>query len=84
MPHTPTAPGGGLVPAPLSIDGPHRRAVRLGAGTALAAAPGTEDTARWLRTTLGEAPAVRPHEAPDTLALTLDRPSRRRATGWRP
>ena len=52
---TPTAPGGGLVPAPLSIDGPYRSAVRLGEETALAAAPGTEDTARWLRTTLGAA-----------------------------
>lgn len=80
MPHTPTptptAPGGGLVPAPLSIDGPYRCAVRLGADTALADSPGTEDTAQWLRTTLGAAFGLPlppgPHEVPDTLALTLD------------
>ena len=73
---TPTAPGGGLVPAPLSIDGPYRSAVRLGEETALAAAPGTEDTARWLRTTLGAAFGLPlppgSDGATDTLVLTLD------------
>ncbi|MFG2495451.1 beta-N-acetylhexosaminidase [Streptomyces caniferus] len=73
---TPTAAGGGLVPAPLSIDGPYRSAVHLGEHTALAAAPGTEDTAQWLRTTLGAAFGLPlppgSGEATDTLALALD------------
>ncbi|WP_406476700.1 beta-N-acetylhexosaminidase [Streptomyces platensis] len=73
---TPTAPGGGLVPAPLSIDGPGRGTVRLGADTALAAGPGTEDTARWLRDTLGAAFGLPlppgSGTTPDTLALAVD------------
>lgn len=79
MPDTdtiPTAPGGGLVPAPLSIDGPYRCAVHLGEGTALAAGPGTEDTARWLRATLAAAFGLPlppgSADAGDTLALALD------------
>ncbi|MGV4923490.1 beta-N-acetylhexosaminidase [Streptomyces sp. BHT-5-2] len=75
-----TAPPTGLIPAPLSRDpgdaGARPRTVRLGAETALAAAPGTEDTARWLRATLGAAFALPlppgSAEAPDTLALALD------------
>lgn len=68
--------GAGLIPVPLSIDGPYRSRVRLGADTALAAAPGTEDTAHWLRATLGAAfglplPSGSP-EATDTLVLALD------------
>ncbi|MGA5564751.1 beta-N-acetylhexosaminidase [Streptomyces platensis] len=73
---TPTAPGGGLVPAPLSIDGPGRGTVRLGADTALAAGPGTEDTARWLRDALGAAFGLPlppgSDTTPDTLALAVD------------
>ncbi|MGW2009467.1 beta-N-acetylhexosaminidase [Streptomyces nigrescens] len=73
---TPTAPGGGLVPAPLSIDGPYRSAVRLGEDTVLAAEPGTEDTARWLRATLGAAFGLPlppgSGKATDALALALD------------
>ncbi len=73
---TSTGPGGGLVPAPLSIDGPGRGDVRLGEHTALAAAPGTEDTARWLRATLGAAFGLPlppgSAEARDTLALAVD------------
>ncbi|WP_405838718.1 beta-N-acetylhexosaminidase [Streptomyces platensis] len=73
---TPTAPGGGLVPAPLSIDGPGRGTVRLGADTALAAGPGTEDTARWLRDTLGAAFGLPlppgSGKTPDTLDLAVD------------
>ncbi|MFE7543109.1 beta-N-acetylhexosaminidase [Streptomyces platensis] len=73
---TPTAPGGGLVPAPLSIDGPGRGTVRLGADTALAAGRGTEDTARWLRDTLGAAFGLPlppgSGTTPDTLALAVD------------
>ncbi|WP_407286710.1 beta-N-acetylhexosaminidase [Streptomyces sp. BP-8] len=73
---TPTGPGGGLIPAPLSIDGPGRGAVRLGEHTALAAVPGTEDTARWLRATLGAAFGLPlppgSADATDTLALAVD------------
>ncbi|MGW9044764.1 beta-N-acetylhexosaminidase [Streptomyces lydicus] len=78
MPDTDTPPGAGagLIPAPLSVDGPHRCAVRLGDGTALAAAPGTEDTAHWLRATLGAAFGLPlppgPADATDTLVLALD------------
>ncbi|MGD3111061.1 beta-N-acetylhexosaminidase [Streptomyces sp. YGL11-2] len=70
--------GGGtaLIPAPLSVDGPHPGTVRLGGQTALAAAPGTEDTAHWLRATLGDAFGLPlppgSGEASDTLALALD------------
>lgn len=75
-PGTPPVPGAGLIPAPLSIDAPSGGAVRLGPDTALAAAPGTEDTALWLRATLGDAfglplPPGSP-DATDTLALALD------------
>ncbi|UQA95176.1 beta-N-acetylhexosaminidase [Streptomyces halobius] len=68
--------GSDLIPAPLRIDGPYRSAVRLGESTALAAAPGTEDTACWLRDTLGAAFGLPlppgPDDAADTLSLTLD------------
>lgn len=75
-----TAAHTGLIPAPLSHDlgdaGARPRTVRLGAHTALAAAPGTEATARWLRATLGAAFALPlppgSADAPDTLALALD------------
>ncbi|SHK85103.1 hexosaminidase [Streptomyces yunnanensis] len=75
-----TVPPTGLIPAPLSRDlgdaGARPRTVRLGAQTALAAAPGTENTARWLRSTLGAAFALPlppgPADAPDTVALALD------------
>lgn len=73
---TPTTPGGGLVPAPLSIDGPYRSAVRLGEDTVLAAEPGTEGTARWLCATLGAAFGLPlppgSGKATDALALALD------------
>ncbi|MFG3119280.1 beta-N-acetylhexosaminidase [Streptomyces sp. NPDC048197] len=75
-PHTPHPPGAGLIPAPLSIDAPSGSAVRLGPDTALAAAPGTEDTALWLRATLGDAFGLPlppgSADATDTLALALD------------
>ncbi|MFI2350139.1 beta-N-acetylhexosaminidase [Streptomyces sp. NPDC019443] len=44
-----------LIPAPRAVDGPYRTPFVLGTGAALAAAPGTEGVARWLRTTLGGA-----------------------------
>ncbi|WP_078866287.1 beta-N-acetylhexosaminidase [Streptomyces sp. NRRL S-1448] len=75
-PDTPHPPGAGLIPAPLSIDAPSGSAVRLGPDTALAAAPGTEDTALWLRATLGDAFGLPlppgSADATDTLALALD------------
>ncbi|MEU9501583.1 beta-N-acetylhexosaminidase [Streptomyces sp. NPDC048196] len=75
-PGVPHLPGAGLIPAPLSIDAPSGSAVRLGPDTALAAAPGTEDTALWLRATLGDAFGLPlppgSADATDTLALALD------------
>ncbi|MEE4423282.1 beta-N-acetylhexosaminidase [Streptomyces bugieae] len=75
-PGTPPLPGAGLIPAPLSIDAAPGGAVRLGPDTALAAAPGTEDTAHWLRATLGDAYGLPlppgSADATDTLALALD------------
>ncbi|MFU9036546.1 MULTISPECIES: beta-N-acetylhexosaminidase [Streptomyces] len=75
-PDTPHPPGAGLIPAPLSIDAPSGSAVRLGPDTALAAVPGTEDTALWLRATLGDAFGLPlppgSADATDTLALALD------------
>ncbi|MER6305781.1 beta-N-acetylhexosaminidase [Streptomyces sp. NPDC001657] len=75
-PDTPHPPGAGLIPAPLSIDAPSGSSVRLGPDTALAAAPGTEDTALWLRATLGDAFGLPlppgSADATDTLALALD------------
>lgn len=44
-----------LIPAPRAVEGPYRTPFVLDTGTALAAAPGTEGVARWLRTTLGSA-----------------------------
>ncbi|MEU7294242.1 beta-N-acetylhexosaminidase [Streptomyces exfoliatus] len=44
-----------LIPAPSRVEGPNRRAFLLDRRTTLDAAPGTETTARWLRTTLGAA-----------------------------
>ncbi|MFI9119030.1 beta-N-acetylhexosaminidase [Streptomyces bikiniensis] len=47
-----------LIPAPLSVGGPYRCGFLLDRRTTLYAAPGTEDTERWLRTTLGAAFAL--------------------------
>ncbi|MEU9014146.1 beta-N-acetylhexosaminidase [Streptomyces sp. NPDC048479] len=44
-----------LIPAPRTVDGPYRTPFVFGTGTALAAAPGTESVARWLRTVVGTA-----------------------------
>ncbi|MFI1397831.1 beta-N-acetylhexosaminidase [Streptomyces sp. NPDC020681] len=44
-----------LIPAPAAVDGPYRTPFVFGAATALAAAPGTEGVARWLRTAVGNA-----------------------------
>ncbi|MFI5807781.1 beta-N-acetylhexosaminidase [Streptomyces sp. NPDC051561] len=46
-----------LIPAPAAVDGPQGggAVARLHAGSTVHAAPGTEDTAQWLRVTLGPA-----------------------------
>lgn len=44
-----------LIPAPRTVDGPYRTPFVFATGTALAAAPGTEGVARWLRTVVGTA-----------------------------
>ncbi|KQX52693.1 MULTISPECIES: beta-N-acetylhexosaminidase [unclassified Streptomyces] len=47
-----------LIPAPARVEGPYRCGFLLNKRTTLSAAPGTESTARWLRTTLGAAFAL--------------------------
>ena len=44
-----------LIPAPVAVEGPSRCGVLLDSATTLWAAPGTDGTERWLRSTLGEA-----------------------------
>ncbi|MFE6162684.1 beta-N-acetylhexosaminidase [Streptomyces sp. NPDC056486] len=44
-----------LIPAPSHAEGPHTEGFLLNSSTALRAAPGTESTERWLRSTLGGA-----------------------------
>ncbi|WP_240138871.1 beta-N-acetylhexosaminidase [Streptomyces sp. MUM 178J] len=65
-----------LIPAPVHIDGPHGGVFAVDARTALAATPGTEGTARWLRTVLGAALGLElPPGAPgagDTVTLRID------------
>ncbi|MFJ9902772.1 beta-N-acetylhexosaminidase [Streptomyces sp. NPDC101152] len=73
---TDLASDSGLIPAPVAVEGPVGRGVELDAGTALWAAPGTEDTERWLRSTLGAAlglplPAG-PEDAHNSVRLCLD------------
>lgn len=62
-----------LIPAPVSVDGPWRRAFVLAPDTALAAGPGTEGVARWLRSTVGAALAreLPPGEAGTPGGITL-------------
>ncbi|MET9295557.1 beta-N-acetylhexosaminidase [Streptomyces sp. NPDC003077] len=72
-----TADDPGLIPAPGDTAWERGGAgVVLSDGTALAAAPGTERTARWLRDTLGAALdlplAPGPADAPGTITLDLD------------
>ncbi|MGW1670410.1 beta-N-acetylhexosaminidase [Streptomyces sp. NPDC002324] len=45
----------GLIPAPLTVEGPLPGGVPLDGNTTLWAAPGTQTTAHWLRSTLGAA-----------------------------
>ncbi|MER5207676.1 beta-N-acetylhexosaminidase [Streptomyces sp. NPDC002825] len=47
-----------LIPAPVRVEGPYRCGFVLDSRTTLSAAPGTETTERWLRTTLGAAFAL--------------------------
>ncbi|MBO0516046.1 beta-N-acetylhexosaminidase [Streptomyces beijiangensis] len=44
-----------LIPAPRTVEGPWRCAFLFDTNTKLAAAPGTEGVARWLRSTIGTA-----------------------------
>ncbi|MER6537259.1 beta-N-acetylhexosaminidase [Streptomyces sp900105755] len=65
-----------LIPAPRSVEGPMRCGVLIGQGTTLWAAPGTETTERWLRSTVGAAVGVPlrpgPEDARDAVRLHLD------------
>ncbi|MGC4946544.1 beta-N-acetylhexosaminidase [Streptomyces sp. DT224] len=65
-----------LIPAPLRADDRGRRGFVLDASTTIAAAPGTETTERWLRTTLGAAfglpLAPGPEGAPRAIVLRTD------------
>ncbi|MFI0988319.1 beta-N-acetylhexosaminidase [Streptomyces exfoliatus] len=66
-----------LIPAPSRVEGPSRRAFLLDRRTTLDAAPGTETTARWLRTTLVAAfglplPDTADENATHSIRLRLD------------
>jgi hexosaminidase len=65
-----------LIPAPLAVEGPQRSGAPLDENTTLWAAPGTEDTARWLRSTVGAALGLSlppgPEDARDAVRLYLD------------
>ncbi|WP_020139021.1 beta-N-acetylhexosaminidase [Streptomyces sp. 351MFTsu5.1] len=65
-----------LIPAPRAVEGPTRCGFVFGPETALWGAPGTENTQRWLRATLGAALALplAPGQegAENTLTLRLD------------
>ncbi|PZT72016.1 MULTISPECIES: beta-N-acetylhexosaminidase [unclassified Streptomyces] len=65
-----------LIPAPLRADDRGRGGFVLDPSTTIAAAPGTADTERWLRATLGAAfglpLAPGPDDAPRAIALRLD------------
>jgi hexosaminidase len=65
-----------LIPAPRAVEGPTRCGFVFGPETTLWGAPGTENTQRWLRATLGAALALPlapgPEGAENTLTLRLD------------
>ncbi|MFD2690310.1 beta-N-acetylhexosaminidase [Streptomyces phyllanthi] len=65
-----------LIPAPRAVEGSARPEVPIGADTTLWAAPGTEATERWLRSTLGVALGLPlppgPEDAPGAVRLRLD------------
>ncbi|WP_189545238.1 beta-N-acetylhexosaminidase [Streptomyces gelaticus] len=50
-----TDPASALIPAPVRVGGEGRPGFRLGPSTTITAAPGTENTERWLRARLGAA-----------------------------
>ncbi|MFF3607229.1 beta-N-acetylhexosaminidase [Streptomyces sp. NPDC002463] len=54
-----------LIPAPARVEGPYRCGFVLDRRTTLYAAPGTETTERWLRTTIGAALALPLRETAD-------------------
>ncbi|MFF7476361.1 family 20 glycosylhydrolase [Streptomyces sp. NPDC008092] len=65
-----------LIPAPRSVEGPMRCGVLIDEDTTLWAAPGTEATERWLRSTVGAAFGVPlrpgPEDAREAVRLHLD------------
>ncbi|MFB7517990.1 beta-N-acetylhexosaminidase [Streptomyces sp. NPDC056144] len=66
-----------LIPAPARVEGPSDGSFPLGERTALDAAPGTGNTARWLRAVLGDAfglplPDAREGAATDVVRLRVD------------
>ncbi|MEL5958608.1 beta-N-acetylhexosaminidase [Streptomyces sp. CLV115] len=65
-----------LIPAPVRAGGEGRRGFLFGPSTTITAAPGTENTERWLRTTLGAAfglpLAPGGEHATDTVRLAID------------
>ncbi|MDW8808305.1 beta-N-acetylhexosaminidase [Streptomyces scabiei] len=65
-----------LIPAPLTVEGPLPGGVPLDGHTTLWAAPGTQTTAHWLRSTLGAALGLPlppgPEDAPGGVRLSLD------------
>ncbi|MFF3405722.1 beta-N-acetylhexosaminidase [Streptomyces sp. NPDC002742] len=66
----------GLIPAPLVVEGATHGRFELDADTTLWAAPGTDTTERWLRSTLGAALGLPlrpgPRDAPGAVRLLLD------------
>ncbi|WP_406436381.1 beta-N-acetylhexosaminidase [Streptomyces sp. NBC_00631] len=65
-----------LIPAPRTVEGPMRCGVLIDGDTTLWAAPGTEGTERWLRSTVGAAVGLPlrpgPEDARDAVRLHLD------------
>ncbi|MGW7378625.1 beta-N-acetylhexosaminidase [Streptomyces sp. NPDC054794] len=65
-----------LIPAPRAVEGPMRCGFLFDRDTTLWAAPGTDTTERWLRSTLGAALGLPlrpgPRDAPNSVQLQLD------------
>ncbi|MCX4866803.1 beta-N-acetylhexosaminidase [Streptomyces sp. NBC_00825] len=76
IPTSDPVPAPDLIPAPVRVGGEGRRGFLFGPSTTITAAPGTENTERWLRTTLGAAfglpLAPGGEHATDTVRLGID------------
>ncbi|MCX5431318.1 beta-N-acetylhexosaminidase [Streptomyces sp. NBC_00257] len=76
IPTSDPVPAPDLIPAPVRAGGEGRRGFLFGPSTTITAAPGTENTERWLRTTLGAAfglpLAPGGEHATDTVRLGID------------